>query len=38
MLIPIVNDNDEIIGYKERKEIQTEDIYRISSLWVVNEF
>jgi isopentenyldiphosphate isomerase len=38
MLIPIVNEDDEIIGYKERNEIQTEDTYRIAALWIVNEF
>ena len=33
-IIPIVNENDEIIKYKNRLEIQSEDIYRISGLWV----
>ena len=35
-LIPLVNDDDEIIGYKERAEIQTEDIYRVSALRITN--
>ena len=35
-LIPIVNLDDEIIGYKARKEISSEDIYRVSALWVEN--
>jgi isopentenyldiphosphate isomerase len=32
----IVNDQDEIIGYKERGTVQLEDIYRVSALWVTN--
>jgi hypothetical protein len=35
MQIPIVNDQDEIIGHKEREEITTEDIYRVSYLVVI---
>ncbi len=36
-IIPIVDSNDKIIKYKERKQInRREDIYRISALWVVN--
>lgn len=34
--IIIVNDQDEIIGYKERGTVQLEDIYRVSALWVTN--
>ena len=37
-LIPVVNEQDEVIEYKERSEIQIEDIYRVASLWVMNEF
>lgn len=37
MKIPVVNEQDEIIWYKERNEIEQEDIYRVSCLWVVNE-
>jgi isopentenyldiphosphate isomerase len=37
MQIPIVNENDELIGYKERKDITPADIYRVSSLRVMNE-
>ena len=33
-IIPIVDLNDEIIGYKARKEIATEDIYRVSACWI----
>lgn len=32
--ITIVNDQDEIIGYKERGTIELEDIYRVSALWI----
>jgi isopentenyldiphosphate isomerase len=34
--IIIVNDQDQIIGYKERGTIAQEDIYRVSALWVTN--
>ena len=34
--IIIVNDQDEVIGHKERGTIQQEDIYRVSGLWVTN--
>ncbi len=37
-LIPVVNEQDEIITYKERNELLQEDIYRIASLWIMNEF
>lgn len=37
MKIQIVDENDKIIGYKERAEIDYEkDIYRVSALWVTN--
>ena len=36
MRIPIVNEQDEIISYKERDETTREDIRRISSIWVFN--
>ena len=32
----IVNESDEIIGYKERWTIKTEDIYRVSALSIKN--
>ena len=39
MLIPIVNEKDRIIGYKERSLIDKQkDIYRVSALWIVNEY
>ncbi|MDR0282462.1 MAG: NUDIX domain-containing protein [Candidatus Peribacteria bacterium] len=37
-LIPVVNEQDEIITHKERNELLQEDIYRIASLWIMNEF
>jgi hypothetical protein len=37
MLIPVLNENEEIIGHKERNEIKQEDIYMVSSLRVMNE-
>jgi isopentenyl-diphosphate delta-isomerase len=32
----VVNEKDEIIGYKERNTITKGDIYRVSSLWIIN--
>lgn len=37
MKIPIVNEQDEIIGYKDRKDRNTVDITRITALWLWNE-
>ena len=37
MRIPIVNEQDEIIGYKEREELDPKDICRVSSLWVTDK-
>lgn len=34
--IVIVNDQDEVIGHKERGTIAQDDIYRVSALWVTN--
>lgn len=34
--IVVVNDQDEIIGHKERGTLSKEDIYRVSGLWVTN--
>jgi isopentenyl-diphosphate delta-isomerase len=36
MKIVIVNENDEIIGSKERDAIVKGDIYRVSALWITN--
>ncbi|MEI7620951.1 MAG: NUDIX domain-containing protein [Candidatus Moraniibacteriota bacterium] len=32
----IVNEKDEIIGYKDRSEIVSSDIYRVTALWLEN--
>ena len=34
--IVVVNDQDEIIGYKERGTLTKDDIYRVSALWITN--
>jgi len=34
--IIIVNEQDEIIGHKERGTLDRSDIYRVSALWVTN--
>lgn len=36
--VTIVNEKDEIIGSAKRGTLLPEDIYRVSSLWVENEF
>ncbi len=36
MKIPIVNEKDELIRYKERKLVKLKDIYRVSALWVTD--
>lgn len=37
MRIPIVNEQDEIIGYKDRKDRNKINITRITALWLWNE-
>ena len=37
MKIPIVNEQEEIIGYKERDDRNDKDIIRITGLWVTNK-
>jgi len=32
----LVNEHDKIIGYKERSDISSDDIYRVSALWIEN--
>lgn len=32
----IVDDKDDPIGFKKRAEIERDDIYRVSALWIVN--
>lgn len=34
--ITLVNDQDEIIGYKQRKTLAKEEIYRVAALWVTD--
>jgi len=34
--ITIVNEQDEVIGYKERGTLVKADIYRVTALWVTN--
>lgn len=36
MKIPIVNENDEVIEYRERGEVDTNSIYRVASLWITD--
>lgn len=37
MQIPIVNEKDEVIGFKDRTDIDyTKDIFRSASLWITN--
>lgn len=36
MLIPIVNEEDEVIGSKERGKLDSGDIYRVAALWITN--
>ncbi len=37
MRIPIVDENDEIIGYKERDDRNFDDIIRLTSIWITDE-
>lgn len=34
--IIIVNDQDKIIGHKERDTLAQDDVYRVSALWITN--
>ena len=34
--VPIVDEQDGIIGYKERSQVRHEDIYRATGLWITN--
>jgi isopentenyl-diphosphate Delta-isomerase len=36
MRIPIVNENDEIIGVKDSDDLAVSDIYRVSAIWITN--
>ncbi len=37
MRIPIVDENDELIGYKDKKDRDPKEITRVSALWVTDE-
>ncbi len=37
MRIPIVNEEDEIMGYKDRNDRDVNDVIRITGLWLWNE-
>lgn len=34
--VTIVNEQDEIIDYKQRRDVAQQDIYRVSALWLTN--
>ena len=34
--IVIVDENDDVIGHKERGAIMQDDIYRVAALWITN--
>lgn len=36
MKIIIVDENDKAVGLKERDQVKTKDIYRVSALWITN--
>ncbi|MFA6215512.1 MAG: NUDIX domain-containing protein [Patescibacteria group bacterium] len=35
--IVIVDEKDNVIGYKDRDAVKQEDIYRVSALWITND-
>ena len=35
-LIPVVDEEDNVLEYKRRGDIKKEDIYRVSALWIEN--
>jgi hypothetical protein len=37
-LIPIVDENDTIIEYVERKERKLSQRYRVAALWITNSY
>ena len=37
MKIPIVNENDEVIEYKERDDVVDGDIVRITAIWITDQ-
>jgi len=36
MKVPIVDEQDNIIGYKDHDQLSSSDIYRVASLWITN--
>ncbi len=36
MRIPVVNEKDEILGYKDKKDRNSSDIIRVSGVWIFN--
>lgn len=38
MRIPIVNEEDEILYYKERNDVTPDEIIRTASIWITDEF
>ena len=34
--IVVVNEKDDVIGFKERESLKSEEIYRVSALWITN--
>jgi isopentenyldiphosphate isomerase len=36
-IVPFVDENDRVLGYKERHELGADDIYRVVSLWILND-
>lgn len=34
--IPLVDENDEVIGFKERADVAKNDVYRVAALWITN--
>ena len=36
MPIPVVNEDDKIISFKERSDVKKGELYRVSALWITN--
>ena len=36
MKIPVVDENDSVLEFKERDEVKREEIYRVSALWITD--
>ena len=37
MKVVVVNEKDEVLGYKERDDRDTSDIIRVSAIWILND-